>query len=45
MSATSNGSGHAFLLRHCLGGVPGWRINDYLPNWNGRAVAVGFKGG
>lgn len=29
------GSGHAYLLRHCLGGTPGWRIkeaNDYLPN-------------
>jgi uncharacterized protein DUF5694 len=29
------GSGHAFLLRHCLGGVPGWHVkeaNDYLPN-------------
>lgn len=29
------GSGHFYLLRHCLGGVPGYRIveaNDYLPN-------------
>lgn len=29
------GSGHAYLLRHCLSGVPGWRMkeaNDYLPN-------------
>jgi hypothetical protein len=29
------GSGHSHLLRHCLGGVPGWRIveaNDFLPN-------------
>lgn len=29
------GGGHAYLLRHCLGGVPGWRIkeaNDYLPD-------------
>lgn len=29
------GSGHANLLRHCLGGVPGYRLvepNDYLPN-------------
>lgn len=28
------GNGHAYLLRHCLGGVPGYRIkevNDYLP--------------
>jgi hypothetical protein len=29
------GSGHAFLLRHCLAGVPGWRLkepNDDVPN-------------
>jgi hypothetical protein len=29
------GSGHSFLLRHCLGGVPGWRLkeaNDFLPD-------------
>jgi hypothetical protein len=29
------GSGHSYLLRHCLGGVPGYRIveaNDFLPN-------------
>jgi hypothetical protein len=29
------GSGHAYLLRHCLGGVPGYRIvegNDFLPD-------------
>lgn len=28
------GSGHAYLLRHCLGGLPGYRIvesNDFLP--------------
>jgi Family of unknown function (DUF5694) len=28
------GAGHAYLLRHCLGGIPGYRIkeaNDYLP--------------
>lgn len=28
------GSGHAYLLRQCLGAVPGWRVveaNDYLP--------------
>jgi Family of unknown function (DUF5694) len=28
------GSGHSYLLRHCLGGAPGFRIieaNDYLP--------------
>ncbi len=28
------GSGHAYLLRHCLGGIPGHRLkeaNDYLP--------------
>lgn len=28
------GSGHAYLLRHCLGGIPGFKIveaNDYLP--------------
>ena len=28
------GAGHAYLLRHCLGGTPGWRIkeaNDFLP--------------
>ena len=28
------GAGHAYLLRHCLGGMPGYRIveaNDYLP--------------
>lgn len=29
------GSGHAYLLRHCLGGMPGYSITDvnaYLPN-------------
>jgi hypothetical protein len=29
------GSGHSYLLRHCLGNVPGWRLkeaNDYLPD-------------
>jgi hypothetical protein len=28
------GSGHSYLLRHCLGGVPGFRVveaNDFLP--------------
>lgn len=28
------GTGHAYLLRHCLGGIPGFTIkeaNDYLP--------------
>ncbi len=28
------GAGHSYLLRHCLEGVPGWRLkeaNDYLP--------------